>query len=86
MALAVCAERDWRAFPAEQMPKWYGWSADTTERGVKALMGQKLIKRRERYRRAQLSPVGFTTQFEYRRAGALVLPGQGTRSKTGGAQ
>ncbi|MFI5895414.1 hypothetical protein ACIA5D_35490 [Actinoplanes sp. NPDC051513] len=82
MMLSICAERDWRAFPAEQMPKWYGWSADTTERGLKNLTELKLIRRRERYRKTPLSPVGFTAQFEYRRSGALVLPAPRTRVKT----
>ncbi len=35
MLLAICAERTWAAFPAEWMPTWYGWSADTTLRGLK---------------------------------------------------
>ncbi|WP_341717683.1 hypothetical protein QQG74_28235 [Micromonospora sp. FIMYZ51] len=68
MLLAICNERNWAAFPAERMPedRWYGWSADTTERGLKELLKLGLIERRERYKRAPLTPAGSTMFYQYR--------------------
>jgi hypothetical protein len=66
MLLAICSERTWTAFPAEWMPKWYGWSADTTLRGLKTLLDLGLIERRSRYKKAELTAPGSTMFYEYR--------------------
>lgn len=66
MLLAICNERSWAAFPAEWMPEWYGWSADTTLRGLKDLRKLKLIEQRERYKKAALTAPGSTMFYEYR--------------------
>jgi hypothetical protein len=66
MLLTVAREKPWSAFPAERMPEWYGWSADTTERGLRELVDLDLAERREAYRRTPLSPVGYTITNQYR--------------------
>jgi hypothetical protein len=66
MLLTVAREKPWSAFPAERMPEWYGWSADTTERGLRELVDLGLTERREAYRRTPLSPVGYTITNQYR--------------------
>jgi len=66
MLLAVAREKPWSAFPAEKMPKWYGWSGDTTLRGLKKLLDLGLVERREHYRTTPLSPLGSTMSYQYR--------------------
>jgi hypothetical protein len=66
MLLTVAREKPWSAFPAEQMPSWYGWSADTALRGLKRLLELNLIERRESYKKAPLSPSGATLVYQYR--------------------
>jgi hypothetical protein len=66
MLLTVAREKPWSAFPSERMPEWYGWSADTTERGLRELVDLDLVERRETYRRTPLSPVGYTITNQYR--------------------
>ena len=56
MLLTLAREKPWSAFPAERMPKWYGWSPDTTERGLRELLDLDLAERRAAYRRTPLSP------------------------------
>jgi hypothetical protein len=68
MLLAICAARSWAAFPAEWMPTWYGWSPDTTLRGLKILCELGLIEQRKRYKKAELTAVGSTMFYEYRPA------------------
>lgn len=81
MLLTVAREKPWSAFPAERMPEWYGWSADTTERGLRELVDLGLAERRVAYRRTPLSPVGYTITNQYRlkawlRPKAGVRPGK----------
>lgn len=71
MLLAICNERSWAAFPAEWMPGWYGWSADTTLRGLKNLREHGLIEQRERFKKAELTAPGSTLFYEYRPARLL---------------
>ena len=71
MLLAICAERNWAAFPAEWMPAWYGWSADTTLRGLKNLRELGLIEQRERFKKAELTAPGSTLFYEYRPVRAM---------------
>jgi hypothetical protein len=83
MLLTVAREKPWSAFPAERMPDWYGWSADTTERGLRELVDLDLAEQREAYRRTPLSPVGYTITNQYRlkswlRPKAGPRPGKGT--------
>ena len=55
MLLTVAMEKPWSSFPAERMPEWYGWSPDTTERGLRDLVDLGLCERRKAYRRTPLS-------------------------------
>ena len=66
MLLTVAMEKPWSSFPAERMPEWYGWSPDTTERGLRELVDLGLCERRESYRRTPLSPTGHTLAYQYR--------------------
>lgn len=78
MLLVIAAEKPWSSFPADRMEQWYGWSADTTQRGVKNLLSLKLIERREAYRKAPLSPTGSTLLYQYRLVG-WMRPKAGAR-------
>jgi hypothetical protein len=66
MLLTVAREKPWSSFPAERMPEWYGWSPDTTERGLRELVDLGLCERREAFRRTPLSAVGYTLAYQYR--------------------
>jgi hypothetical protein len=66
MLLTLAREKPWSAFPGERMPDWYGWSPDTTERGLRELLDLDLAERREAYRRTPLSPTGSTLTYQYR--------------------
>lgn len=66
MLLAIAAEKPWHAFPAERMDEWYGWSADTTLRGLKKLRELDLVERREVFKEAPLTPTGSTSFYQYR--------------------
>lgn len=71
--LVVAREKKWAAFPAEWAPKWYGWSADTHERGLKQLVDLKFVQTRAFKKKAPLAPAGFTIAHQYQRA-PIMLP------------
>ncbi|MFD8431402.1 hypothetical protein ACFV1R_27790 [Streptomyces coelicoflavus] len=71
LLLVVLREKNWSKFPAEKAPDWYGWSADTHERGLKKLLDLQLIERREQYSKAPLAPAGVTMAYQYQRAAAM---------------
>ncbi|MGW6454739.1 hypothetical protein ACWF94_02225 [Streptomyces sp. NPDC055078] len=73
LLLVVAREKNGSAFPAEKAPAWYGWSADTHERGLKQLLALGLIERREHYKKAPLAPAGFTMTYLYQRT-AIARP------------
>lgn len=82
MLLTVAREKPWSSFPAERMPDWYGWSADTAEQALRDLLALGLAERREAYRRTPLSPTGSTLTYQYRlkpwlRPKAAARPGAG---------
>ncbi|MEU4642275.1 hypothetical protein [Micromonospora sp. NPDC023814] len=85
MLLVLCGERKWRMILPEHMPKWYGWSADTTERGLKTVMELNLVERREKRKAAPLSPLGFTRYFEYRVRPIMRPKVQRQRAESGAA-
>ncbi|MFJ6943151.1 hypothetical protein ACISU4_00525 [Streptomyces wuyuanensis] len=66
MLLAVAQDKPWSRFPADKAPEWYGWSPDTTQRGLQKLLSLGLVERKEAYDKAPLSPTGFTLVYEYR--------------------
>ena len=70
MLLAVARDKPWSSFPAEHMPEWYGWSADTTLRGLQKIVDLGLVERRVNFRPATLTAaVGFTKFYQYRLVG-----------------
>jgi hypothetical protein len=73
LLLVVLREKNWSKFPAEKAPEWYGWSADTHERGLKKLLGLGLVERRPEFTKAPLAPSGFTMAYQYQRA-AIMRP------------
>lgn len=66
--LVVAREKHWVPLPADRAPEWYGWSADTHERGLKQLVDLELIQKRAFKKKAPLAPAGYTIAYEYRRA------------------
>ncbi|WP_208026379.1 hypothetical protein [Streptomyces sp. Tu 3180] len=67
----MAREKSWSTFPAKKVPAWYGWSADTHERGLKKLLELGLVERREEYKKAPLSPLGVTMAYQYARTAIL---------------
>jgi hypothetical protein len=65
MLLVLLAEKPWVPLPAERPPQWYGWSADTIERGLRELLALGLAVRRESYKEAPLTPTGSTLFHQY---------------------
>jgi len=65
------------AMPAERAPEWYGFSADTAQRGFVSLRERGILNVRRQYRTAPLSALGYTyvnrytleKPFGHRRAG-----------------
>lgn len=51
--------------PYEQVPRWYGISASSAERGLAGLQEKGLVKVRKAYRSAPLTPVGYTEERHY---------------------
>lgn len=81
LLLAVAREKNWSAFPAEKAPEWYGWSADTHERGLKKLLALGLVERRDHYKKAPLAPMGVTITYQYQRT-AVVRPRKARKQAT----
>lgn len=69
MLLTVLGEKQPCRLPFEQMPEWYGWSADTAERGLQELEDKGIIRKGKYVRETALSPTGYTRGNEY-----TVLP------------
>ena len=63
--------------PTKHMPEWYGWSADTAERGFKTLREHGLLQVFTRLKKAPLSPTGLTEVHQYH-----LLPPFGTVPET----
>jgi hypothetical protein len=51
--------------PLEKGPDWYGISADTLSRGIDRLAGRGLLVTDKTYKKAPLSPVGYTAEHRY---------------------
>ncbi|MFI6063516.1 hypothetical protein [Streptomyces sp. NPDC051286] len=71
LLLTIAREKNWSTFPAEKAPDWYGWSADTHERGLKKLLDLALVKRREHYTKAPLAPSGVVMAYQYTRTSVM---------------
>lgn len=69
MLLVVLGEKSYCRLPSERMPEWYGWSADTAERGLHELVERGLVSRISESISTPLSPTGFSKVNTY-----TVLP------------
>ncbi|GAP61414.1 conserved hypothetical protein [Arthrobacter sp. Hiyo1] len=69
MLLVALHEKPGFQLPTEKVPLWYGWSADTAERGFKRLEDLHLLKVTPRVKKAPLSPTGLAKVNEYTLAG-----------------
>jgi hypothetical protein len=65
MLLVALHEKPIFQLPTENMPTWYGWSADTAERGFAILEKHGLISKAARFKKAPLSPSGLAKINEY---------------------
>jgi len=65
MLLVALHERDGFKLPTERMPQWYGWSADTAERGLASLAKLEILSVTTRMTKAPLSPTGLAKTNEY---------------------
>jgi hypothetical protein len=79
MLLTVAHGKAWSSYPAKRVKDWYGWSEDTTERGLQQARDLGLVKRRETYEKKPLAPVPIVLIYQYRVAGPMVVS---TRKKT----
>jgi hypothetical protein len=69
MLLVALHEKDGFELASEWVPRWYGWSADTAERGLGTLRDLELLRVEKRVRKAPLSPTGATVRNVYSLAG-----------------
>lgn len=65
MLLVALHEKPGFELPTEKIPEWYGWSADTAERGLKTLISLGVLTKTERVKKAPLSPSGLTSVNQY---------------------
>lgn len=65
MLLVALHEKNNFELPAERVPEWYGWSADTAERGLATLERLGLLTHITRLKKAPLSPTGLTRTNRY---------------------
>ncbi|WP_143235067.1 hypothetical protein [Paractinoplanes atraurantiacus] len=65
MLLVLSAEFKSTALPAHRVDEWYGWSADTAERGFAELERYNLMTQQRVTRKAPNAPVGWTAENRY---------------------
>ncbi|HMD23034.1 MAG TPA: hypothetical protein VKH61_02970 [Streptosporangiaceae bacterium] len=65
MLLVALHEKNNFELPTERVPEWYGWSADTAERGLATLEHLNLLTHITRLKKAPLSPTGLTKINRY---------------------
>lgn len=63
MLLVALHEKEGFQLPAEHMPRWYGFSADTAERGFAELQDHKLLAKVQRRRKEPLSASGASSFY-----------------------
>ncbi len=73
MLLVALHEKPGFELPTEWMPDWYGFSADTAERGLKTLHDLGLLDIQKRIKKAPLSPTGATQVNVYTLVGPFVV-------------
>ncbi|HEX5496900.1 MAG TPA: hypothetical protein VFX70_20250 [Mycobacteriales bacterium] len=69
MLLVALHERPIFELPTARVPEWYGWSADTAERGFATLGKLRLLAKIPRLKKAPLSPTGLAKVNMYLLAG-----------------
>jgi hypothetical protein len=73
--------------PYQESPRWYGISADSAARGLNGLRSHGLLVMTKTFKKAPLSPVGYTAEHRYtlqvpfgpigRKSRAVLLDGSG---------
>ncbi len=76
MLLIALSLEDNFILPYDRAKAWYGISADTAERGLRALRRAELLSARSQYEEAPLSPLGYTERLYY-----TLRPPFGPKSK-----
>lgn len=74
MLLVALHEKSGFELTTERVPDWYGWSADTAERGLKTLHNLGLLRIDKRIKKAPLSPTGKTQVNVYTLLGPFARP------------
>lgn len=72
MLLVALHEKPGFEVPAEKFPEWYGWSADTAERGFGKLADLGLLHIDKKKRKSALSDTGITDVNVYTLTGAFA--------------
>ena len=72
MLLVALHEKPRFQLATEKVPAWYGWSADTAERGFGTLERLGLLSKVTRMKKAPLSPTGLTKVNEYTLVGPFA--------------
>lgn len=72
MLLVALHEKPGFELPTEKVPDWYGWSADTAERGFKKLETLGLLQIDKKTRKAPLTDSGLTTVNVYTLIGTFA--------------
>ena len=65
MLLVALHEKPTFSLATEHMPDWYGWSADTAERGLRELRDHGLLEATQKSRKEPLAPAGVTYFNQY---------------------
>ena len=65
MLLVLLGEKPGCALPLERFPEWYGWSADTAQRGLDQLSEMGIVEKLTRWERRPLSPEGVSKVSHY---------------------
>ena len=65
MLLIALSLSDEFRLPAEDVPDWYGISADTAGRGLRGLISHGLLTANKHFKTAPLSPAGYTAENLY---------------------
>ncbi|MBN8883332.1 MAG: hypothetical protein J0H73_13585 [Salana multivorans] len=74
MLLVALHEKPGFELVTEKVPNWYGWSADTAERGLTTLQDLDLVTVAKRTKKAPLAPSGVTTVNVYTLTGPFAHP------------
>ncbi|MDN5725297.1 MAG: hypothetical protein L0G99_05105 [Propionibacteriales bacterium] len=84
MLLVALHERPGFTLPTEHVPQWYGWSADTAERGFRQLQRHGLLDIDARLKTAPLSPTGQTKENVYTLTNAFGRTRPGSKARGAG--